>query len=114
AIKYAITQKSQLPAIVFDEIDTGISGRVADLAGQMMQDLSHYSQVIAITHLPQIAAKGKQHFKVEKRIVQDKARTDLILLSPDKRIEELASMLSGEHLSEAAMQNARDLLGSNA
>src|SRR5690606_32553588 len=111
AIKSVIALKSSLPAIVFDEIDTGISGRVADMAGQIMRELSKNCQVIAITHLPQIAAKGNSHFKVSKTVVNEYTQTQLHLLNKQERVEELASMLSGEELSEAALENAKTLLG---
>lgn len=111
AIKSVIALKSSLPAIVFDEIDTGISGRVADMAGQIMRELSKNCQVIAITHLPQIAAKGNSHFKVSKAVVNDYTQTQLHSLNKQERVHELASMLSGEELSDAALQNAKSLLG---
>lgn len=111
AIKSVLAQKSSLAAIVFDEIDTGISGRVADKAAQIMLDLSAFCQVIAISHLPQIAAKGNSHFKVSKSFNNQDTQTRLHLLNERERIEELATMLSGEALSDAALQNAKSLLG---
>lgn len=114
AIKSVIASKKRLPAIVFDEIDTGISGRVADMAGQIMVDLSKKCQVIAITHLPQIAAKGNSHFKVLKTVQDNSTKTQLLKLNTEYRIEELAAMMSGEELSTAALQNAKELLGLNS
>ena len=102
---------SSLPAIVFDEIDTGISGRVADMAGDLMKSLSSRIQVIAITHLPQIAGKGNAHYRVEKFLENEITSTRLVPLEGEERVREVAAMLSGENLTEAALQNARILLG---
>lgn len=111
AIKSAMAEISALPAIVFDEIDTGISGRVADMAGDLMKNLSQRIQVIAITHLPQIAGKGDVHFRVEKFLEKDMTSTRLVPLKGEDRVREVAAMLSGENLTEAALENARILLG---
>jgi len=111
AIKSAMAEMSSLPAIVFDEIDTGISGRVADMAGDLMKSLSSRIQVIAITHLPQIAGKGNAHYRVEKFLENEITSTRLVPLEGEERVREVAAMLSGENLTEAALQNARILLG---
>ncbi|MBL0913435.1 MAG: DNA repair protein RecN [Bacteroidia bacterium] len=111
AIKSAMAEISALPAIVFDEIDTGISGRVADMAGDLMKNLSAGIQVIAITHLPQIAGKGNAHYRVEKFLENDVTSTRLVTLKGEERVREVAAMLSGENLTEAALENARILLG---
>jgi DNA repair protein RecN (Recombination protein N) len=111
ALKSVIAKLRNLPTLIFDEIDTGISGKTADLAGEMMRELSEDAQIIAITHLPQIASKGKAHFRVVKQIKKDSARTEIVELSHDERIEELARMLSGDVLLPEAVNNAKALLG---
>jgi DNA repair protein RecN (Recombination protein N) len=110
AIKSLIAQKTALPTIIFDEIDTGISGEVANRVGNMMQILAQNMQVIAITHLPQIAVKGEAHYFVYKEIKNDFTFTQLKRLNNEERVFEIAKMLSGENPKEAALQNARELL----
>lgn len=110
AIKSLVAQSSALPTIIFDEIDTGISGEVALRVGEVMQSLSQNMQVIAISHLPQIASKGNTHFKVYKEDYADKTRSNIVLLDEKERVIELAQMLSGADPGEAAMQHARELL----
>ncbi len=110
AIKSLIAQKTALPTIIFDEIDTGISGEVANRVGNMMQILAKNMQVIAITHLPQIAVKGEAHYFVYKEIKNDFTFTQLKRLNHQERVTEIAKMLSGENPKEAALQNARELL----
>lgn len=110
AVKSILAQKSKLPTIIFDEIDTGVSGDVADKMGTIMQEMGNYMQIFAITHLPQVASKGKQHFKVTK-FDDDKATTSTIkLLSTEERIQEIAQMLSGNMITDAALQHAKQLL----
>ena len=110
AIKSLVAQSSALPTIIFDEIDTGISGEVALRVGEVMQGLSQNMQVIAISHLPQIASKGNTHFKVYKEDHGDKTRSNIVSLNESERVVELAQMLSGAHPGEAALQHARELL----
>jgi DNA repair protein RecN (Recombination protein N) len=110
AIKSLIAQKTALPTIIFDEIDTGISGEVANRVGNMIQILAQNMQVIAITHLPQIAVKGEAHYFVYKEIKNDFTFTQLKRLNHEERVFEIAKMLSGENPKEAALQNARELL----
>lgn len=111
AIKSLVAQNSSLPTIIFDEIDTGISGEVALRMGEVMQRLAHNMQVIAITHLPQIASKGTSHFKVYKEDKEDKTRSNIVLLKPEERVLEIAQMLSGANPGEAALAHAKTLLG---
>ncbi len=111
SIKSLIANKSNLPTIIFDEIDTGVSGETAHRMGEIMQNMSQEMQVITITHLPQIASKGKQHYKVYKDESGRRAETFMKQLNTDERIIELAQMLSGINLSDAALINARELLG---
>lgn len=110
AMKSLIAQTSALPTIIFDEIDTGISGEVALKVGEIMERLSQNMQVLAISHLPQIASKGPAHFKVFKQDEGEKTKTDIVLLSADERVVEIAQMLSGANPGESAMQHARELI----
>lgn len=110
AVKSLVAKSSALPTIIFDEIDTGISGEVALKVGQIMDRLSINMQVLAISHLPQIASKGRAHFKVYKQDEGQKTRTDIILLSEDERVVELAQMLSGANPGESALRHAKELM----
>lgn len=110
AIKSIIARSSALPTIIFDEIDTGISGEVALNVGETMEALAARMQVIAITHLPQIAAKGNTHFKVYKDTEGDKARTHIARLDGPARVEEIAQMLGGANPGDAAVRHATELL----
>lgn len=110
-LKSMIAGATALPTIIFDEIDTGVSGEVADKMGQIMQEFGSQMQVIAITHLPQIAAKGKVHYFVYKSHGTDATTTNLKRLTDEERIKELAQMLSGSQVTEAAIQNAKVMLG---
>lgn len=106
-LKALVADKVDMPTLVFDEIDTGISGRVADVTGEIIAELSEGRQVINITHLPQVASKGDTHFRVYKQ----GGATQLKLLSPQERVEEVAAMLSGSNITEAAMEQAQSLIG---
>lgn len=99
-----------LPTIIFDEIDSGVSGDIADKMGNIIETLASFTQVINITHLPQIASKGKHHYMVYKEDQLGNTYTHIKLLSSDERITEIAKMLSGEQLTDAAINNARELL----
>jgi len=110
-LKSMIAGATALPSIIFDEIDTGVSGEIADKMGQIMQDFGREMQVIAITHLPQIAAKGETHYFVYKADEGDTTTTNLRRLSEDERIKELAQMLSGSQITQAAIDNAKVMLG---
>src|SRR5690606_29815835 len=111
AIKSLIAKTSSLPTIIFDEIDTGISGEVALKVADIMERLATRMQVIAITHLPQIASKGTAHFKVYKAESSDKTATHIAQLKPQDRVLELAQMLSGANPAETALQHTAELLG---
>ncbi len=113
SIKSIIADKMQLPSIIFDEVDTGVSGDVANRMGEMMRNIAQNLQVIAITHLPQVAAKGQSHFKVYKEDDDTTTHTRIRQLSTDERIDELAIMLSGSTVEETARANARTLLNIN-
>ena len=110
-IKAMIAGFTALPTIIFDEVDTGVSGDIADKMGDIMEMLGSKMQVFAITHLPQIAAKGGAHYFVYKHDTQDRTNTQIKQLEGDERVNEVARMLSGSSLTEASLANAKDLLG---
>ncbi len=109
AVKSIVGKKMNLPSIIFDEIDTGVSGEVASKMGELMQSLSERIQVITITHLPQVAAKGKSHYKVYKQDDELATNTHIRRLTSEERVEELALMLSGSADNQAALAAARSL-----
>lgn len=110
-IKAMIAGAIALPTIIFDEIDTGTSGEVADRVGSIMEEMSGQMQVIGITHLPQIASKGHTHFVVYKEDINDRVTTQIKELTPGERVNEIARMLSGAEISVQAVENARVMLG---
>lgn len=110
SLKSIIAGHINLPTIIFDEVDTGVSGEIADKMGRMMRDVASDMQVIVITHLPQVAAKGNEHFKVYKTDSDSRTVTRVRRLTVDERIHELAAMISGSEVGEAALSAARDLL----
>lgn len=110
SLKYILSKSAALPTIIFDEIDTGVSGEIAAKMGVMMQNMSDHMQVMSITHLPQIASKGGLHYKVYKRDGEAGTVSSIRLLSEDERVSEIAQMLSGANLTEAALNNAKELL----
>jgi len=110
SIKKILSENIQLPTIIFDEIDTGVSGEISNKIAAIMQQMSKHMQVITITHLPQIASKGNQHYKVFKEDVNGETTTNLKHLNVDERIVEIAEMLSGKDISESAMIHAKELL----
>lgn len=114
AIKSLVAQTSALPTIIFDEIDTGISGEVALRVGEIMEALARNMQVIAITHLPQIAARGQAHFKIYKAESSGKTITNMMALQHSDRVFEIAQMLSGTEPGDAAMQHAAALLNNQS
>ncbi|MCD8414880.1 DNA repair protein RecN [Tenacibaculum dicentrarchi] len=110
SVKKILSENIQLPTIIFDEIDTGVSGEVSNKIAKIMQDMGTGMQVITITHLPQIAAKGVQHYKVYKGEENGVTTSNLKLLSEQERIIEIAEMLSGKEVSESALIHAKELL----
>ena len=110
SLKSLLTETSGLPTIIFDEIDSGISGDIADRVGGIIARMGEKMQVVNITHLPQIASKGKDHYLVYKTDEDGKTRTRVKKLTPEERVTEIAKLLSGRELSEAAFMNARELL----
>ena len=111
SLKAMISGAVKLPTIIFDEIDTGVSGKTAEMMAQIMKEMGgHGRQVISITHLPQIAALGSVHYKVEKNETESGTTSKMRQLTDDERVKEIAQMLSGSDISEAAIQNAKELL----
>lgn len=112
SLKAMVSGAVKLPTIIFDEIDTGVSGKIAQKMALIMQEMGNNNrQVISITHLPQIAALGSSHYKVEKEETPEGTRSRMRELTEEQRVAEIAQMLSGADISDAALQNARDLLG---
>mgnify|MGYP000215200341 CR=1 FL=1 len=110
SVKKVLSANTQLPTIIFDEIDTGVSGEVSNKIAAIMQQMSNNMQVIAITHLPQIAAKGVNHYKVFKKDENGVTTTNLKQLSNEERVVEIAEMLSGKDISDSALTHAKELL----
>ncbi len=110
AVKAILAQYSKLPTLIFDEIDSGVSGEIANRMGEIMKEMSQTIQIFAITHLPQIAAKGTAHFKVSKSTVGEDTLSELRLLSTEERVVEIAQMLSGTVVSDSALNHAKALL----
>lgn len=111
SVKAMISGAVKLPTIIFDEIDTGVSGKIAEQMGNIMQEMAgNNRQVISITHLPQIAARGENHYKVYKEETTNGTVSNMIMLSEEERVQEIAQMLSGSDITEAAVNNARELL----
>lgn len=113
SIRYLLSQTTQLPTIIFDEIDTGVSGEIADKMANIMQTMANKMQVISITHLPQIAAKGQTHYFVYKKEINQKIQTQIVQLDKEGRIKEIAKMLSGKDITTEAIENAKSLLIQN-
>jgi DNA repair protein RecN (Recombination protein N) len=110
AIKAVIAEKIILPSLIFDEIDAGVSGEIAEKMGIIFEQMAHHAQVVNITHLPQVAAKGQHHYKVYKKDTELTTQTKVRKLTPEERVIEIARILSGEKVSDAAFENARQLL----
>ncbi len=110
SLKSLLTRNNNLPTIIFDEIDSGVSGEVADKVGQILSDMGRYMQVINITHLPQVASRGTKHYHVYKDDIDDSTFTRIKLLSYDERVLEVAKLLSGSEVTETSLKNARELL----
>jgi DNA repair protein RecN (Recombination protein N) len=110
SLKSLLTKNNNLPTIIFDEIDAGVSGEVADKVGQILSGMGKYMQVVNITHLPQVASRGTKHYHVYKDDTDDSTFTRVKLLSPEERILEVARLLSGSEVTDTAMKNARELL----
>ena len=112
ALKSILAKSDRLPILIFDEIDTGISGSIAQRVGDCMLSLGGYHQIIAITHLPQVAAAGEAHFKVAKSVEEGRTRIAMRRLSTAERREEIAALISGAEVTEGALRTARELIES--
>jgi len=110
AIKAVLSRYKKLPTLIFDEIDTGVSGKISDSIAEVMANMSKQLQLITITHIPQVAAKGTHHFKVEKQREGEQTKTNLYLLDSHARVEEIAIMLSGNQVTETARAHAKQLM----
>lgn len=110
AMKMIFSREQGVTSIIFDEVDTGVSGRVAQAIAEKISDIGRHSQVLTITHLPQVAAVADHHDFIEKNIHDGRTETTVVKLSDDARVDEIARMLSGDELTEAARENARDLI----
>ncbi|KIA89279.1 DNA repair protein RecN [Kaistella jeonii] len=110
SIKKLMAENAELPTLILDEIDTGVSGKVAEEMGNVMKDMSENMQLIVITHLAQVAAKGNNNYKVIKREVSGKTQTTIILLNHDEKLQEIAQLLSGSKITDAAVSQARELM----
>jgi DNA repair protein RecN (Recombination protein N) len=110
SIKYIMSKNLNLPTMIFDEIDTGVSGEMSNAMANMMLKMSDKMQIVAITHLPQVAAKGTQQLKVYKTNYLNTTNTDVKLLSSGERVDEIAKMLSGDEISDSALNHAKELL----
>lgn len=113
ALKSMITRKNLLPTVILDEIDMGVSGEIAARVGKLLKAMSENMQLIAITHLPQIAGKASQHFKVFKEYADEQTVTEVVKLSDEERVNEIAAMMSDETVSQAAKETAKELLQKN-
>lgn len=110
AVKKSLTGRLELPTLILDEIDTGVSGKVANEVGNMMKEMAKHLQLITITHLPQVASKADKHLKVRKRISDGKTLTDVRELSSEEQIREIAELLSGSNITDSALKQAEELL----
>jgi DNA repair protein RecN (Recombination protein N) len=110
AMKVALMNVKTIPTIIFDEIDTGISGSTSDAVGKRMKALANKAQILAVTHQPQIASKADHHFKIAKIDDGKKVSTKIHELNPEEKVQEIARMLSGENISPQAIEVAKNLL----
>jgi DNA repair protein RecN (Recombination protein N) len=110
ALKSLLAQSESVATIVFDEVDAGIGGAVAEVVGRKLAEIATRHQVLCITHLPQIARFGARHFRISKEVVDGRTRTDITLLSAAERTREVARMLGGEKISRVTLEHAREML----
>ena len=113
AIKVSVTGKDEVPVLVFDEIDSGISGRIADKVGKVLKQLSKSHQIISITHLPQIAAMSDRHFRVSKEEDSKETIAKIKYLTEQEKVNEIAKLLSGEKITDASTESAKELISNN-
>lgn len=105
-----MAENAELPTLILDEIDTGVSGKVAEEMGNVMKEMADNRQLIVITHLAQVAAKGNNNYKVVKQEVAGKTQSNIILLNHDEKLQEIAQLLSGSKITEAAISQAKELM----
>ena len=105
-----MAENSELPTLILDEIDTGVSGKIAEETGNVMREMARDMQLIVITHLAQVAAKGDAHYKVIKTEVAGKTQTQIIHLDQNQKLQEIAQLLSGASITQAALQQAAELM----
>jgi len=110
ALKSILADTESVGTIVFDEVDAGIGGAVAEVVGQKLADLARHHQVVCITHLPQIAKFGDHHFRISKRVADGRTRTLITRLTPEARTREMARMLGGERITRVTLEHAKELL----
>lgn len=110
ALQYLLSKRKQLPTIIFDEIDTGVSGEVAQRIGNLLAKMGEKMQLLAITHLPQVAGRGQFHWKVQKSHIDEKTLTQVLILDEKQRVEEIARLMSGDNINKAALENAKALM----
>ncbi len=111
ALKTILAKKSSVETVIFDEVDSGIGGATADIVGEKLKALSEYHQILCITHLPQIACKGKSHYLVKKSVKDDRTQTEITKLDKDSRVYEIARMLGGKTITDQAIAHAREMMG---
>ena len=114
ALKSVGKEKVEAKTLIFDEIDAGIGGKTAEFVARKLSSLAHYNQVICITHLPQIASFATHHFRIEKHVEKNRTFTGIQKLEPQKRIEEIARLLAGSHITATTLQTAREMLEKNS
>lgn len=112
ALQVLTSDKSAIPTLIFDEVDVGISGATASVVGKLLRHLGQQCQVLCVTHLPQVACQGHQHFSVEKSVINGKTETKMTALTPQQRVEALAKLLGGSKITETALANAQEMLAS--
>ena len=110
ALQQLTSEKRSLPTILFDEIDTGVSGDVAQKMGNLLKKMGERVQLIAISHLPQVAAKATHHFVVSKELIDERMSSNVVELSQNERLREIARLMSGEEITDAAIKNAENLM----
>ena len=110
SIKKLMAENAELPTLILDEIDTGVSGKVAEEIGNVMKEMSANMQLIVISHLAQVAAKGNDNYKVIKREVSGKTQSTIISLNQEEKLQEIAQLLSGSKITEAAISQAKELM----
>jgi DNA repair protein RecN (Recombination protein N) len=110
ALKTILARAGEVETVIFDEVDSGVSGAAAEVVGEKLLALSTYHQVLCITHLPQIAGKGEFHYLVRKEVMDGRTRASVSLLEPEERVREIARLLGGREISQRALAHAADLL----